>query len=210
MLARTIAATAAALVLSVAIADAAPRAHREHRAHWAEPATPPPAEAARLMAFRGVWQFDGTVTMGANKPRKVRWRLGCKEAAGGWALACDDTIHIPKAPVYRESDLFGYDVSTGQVHFFAVNNSGEARDLHGKWTDDHTLHYHYEGTRGGKPLVEDATVTLRDAGTFDLDDTVTVGGQPEMAFHGTFHLQPKRARRPRGAAETAPAAEPAQ
>lgn len=206
MLAKLIATTALAILAAgAAIAANADRPHRARHARAVQQQTPPPPEAARLMAFRGVWNFDGTVTMGDNKPRKARWRMGCSQTAGGWALACDDTIRIPRMPVIREHDLFAY--AGGVIHFYMANNTGEARELTGKWTSDTTIHYHFEGTQDGKPLVEDADVTLRDATTFDLTDTVTVGGKPFMAFQGTFHQQPKRARRGRNAPADAQAPE---
>jgi hypothetical protein len=214
---RTIAAAAAVLIVAGAVnAEAArnathPRTAPHPRHARAAASNPPPAEMGRLMAFRGVWQFDGTVTTGTDRPRKVRWRLGCKQGAGGWALVCDDTIHIPKSPLFLEHDTFGYVPATHEIHFFAINNYGDVRDIRGKWVNEKTIRYHYEGTRDGKPLVENTEVVLRDASTFDLTDTVTVGGKPDMAFHGTFHLQPKRARGGRRGAtdESAPADEPA-
>ena len=207
MTGRTIAALLLSLALGTSQACAAPTAAHAPRAHHARarhPAPPAPAAAARLMAFRGVWQFDGTVTMGANKPRKVRWRLGCKIAAGGWALACDDTIHLPKSPVLHETDLFAYDAAAGVVRFYLADNRGAVRELEGKWIDDHTINYHYEGSENGKPIVEDAKMVLRDPATFDIDDTMSVGGKSMIAFRGTFHLQPKHTRPRHGA--NAPAA----
>ena len=207
-------ATFAVCVVATGAAGAATthshRAHhpRAHAAHAARVSHKPPAEAARLMAFRGVWNFDGSITMGANAPAPLRWRLSCSKAAGGWGVACNDTIHIPKMGTIYEHDLFAYD-ATGALHFFMADNMGQVRELSGKWTDEHTLAYHYEGTQEGKPVVEDATVVLRDGTTFDLDDKVTAGGEVQMSFHGTFHKQPKRSSGAHAAAPAQPPVTPA-
>ena len=210
MLAKLIVTTALAIVVAAGTSFAAasnkphrahhPRAERHARAKPVE-ASPPP-EVARLQAFRGVWNFDGTVTIGDNRPRKVRWRVGCSQVAGGWAVACDHTIHIPRMPVLRMHELIAW--SNGAIHFYSADNTGETRDTIGKWTSDTALHAHYEGTQGGKPMVEDADFTLHDATTLELTDTVTVGGKPFMAFSGIFHQAPKRARRGRNAAVQEP------
>jgi hypothetical protein len=216
VLLRTIAIGALAFALGVPLADAAPRPQRERHARRAQPAMPaPPPEAARLAALKGVWMFDGTVSMNGRKPRKARWRINCKEAAGGWSVACDETIHLPRMGNMRGHTLFGYDSATGRLHIYTVNNMGEVRDLPGKWADDRTITYRYEGTQGGKPLVQEARIALTDAGTIDVDLKVTVGGQPMVAFDGAFHKKPpkpRRARVPRGdaAAPAEPAPAPAE
>jgi hypothetical protein len=155
------------------------------------------------------------VTRGERKPRKARWRINCKQAAGGWSVACDETIRLPQMGVMRGHTLFGYEPGTRVLHIYTVNNMGEVRDLPGKWEDESTISYRYEGTQGGKPFVQEARIALTDAGTFDVDLTVTVGGQPMVAFDGTFHRKPPKPRRARarrgdGAAPVEAAPAPAE
>lgn len=213
MIARSIIAFLVAATISVTAADAAQ--HQRRARHPRPQPPPPPAEIARLSAMHGTWNFDGTVTMGRSRPRKVRWKLVCKTSAGGWALACEETMRLPRLPVMRGHDLFGYDAATGTVHFYTVNSFGETHDALGKWTDENTIHYRYEGTQGGKPMVQEADVVLHGPDAFDVDLKVTVGGDVQSVFHGTFHKAPPRPRRARRAAappaptEAAPAA-PAQ
>jgi hypothetical protein len=67
------------------------------------------------------------------------------------------------------------------------------------------MHFRYEGTQGGKPFVEDATLAIRDDVTFDMDVTVSIGGEPRVVLDGTFHKAPPRPRRPRNRAPAAQA-----
>jgi hypothetical protein len=195
MIAKAIVAAAIALAVCITTADAAQRLPRE-RGRRAQPAMPaPPPEAARLGALKGAWVFDGTVTMGNGKPRKARWRINCREAAAGWSVACDETIGLPGMGTMRGHTLFGYDPATRILHIFTVNNMGEVRDLPGKWADERTIMYRYEGTQGGKPFVQEARIALTEAGTYAVNLKVTLGGRPVVALDGTFHQRVPRPRR---------------
>jgi hypothetical protein len=207
---RTISIAALSFVMSISIADAAQRERPARPARAAQAMPAPPPEAARLAALKGVWVFDGTVAMGKRKPRKARWRINCKETAGGWSIACDETIGLPRVGTMRGHTLFGYDPATRTLHIFTVSNMGEVRDLHGKWVDERTIAYRDESTQGGKPRVQEARIALTDAGSLDVDLKITVGGEPQVAFKGMFHRKPPKPRRARAArGDTAAPAEPA-
>jgi hypothetical protein len=197
MLLRTIVIAALSFAVSVPVADAAQRERRVRQARVAQPAPPPPPEMTRLMAMKGAWVFDGTVTMGPRKPRKARWRIHCKDAAGGWSLVCNETIHLPRMAAMHGTTTFGYDAATRVLHIYTVNNMGEVRDLHGKWEDDRTITYRYQGMQGGKPFVQEARIVQTDPAAFDIDLKVTVGGQPQVVFDGTFRRKPPKPRRAR-------------
>lgn len=216
MIARIAAASALAILVAGSAFAAshtsrhASRPHRERQPHTRPtpaPETPPPPEAARLQAFRGVWNFEGTVTMAGAKPRKARWRMGCNTVANGWAIACDHTIRIPHLPVMQMHELTAW--SDGALHMFMADNTGSAHAATGNWVDEHTIRARHEGTQNGQPMVEEIELALRDETTIDFHNSVTIGGKPAIAFKGTFHQVPKRARGAHGTPEQQPMPEAA-
>jgi hypothetical protein len=109
---------------------------------------------ADLERFVGAWKSTGTLTMGKDTA-KITATLTCKRTSAKAGVLCTTRfIGVPGIPAYEETDLFGYEPSSGTYHWFAVTSAGETHDHVAKASDASKLQFVYTGTQEAKPFKE--------------------------------------------------------
>lgn len=121
-------------------------------------ADPKPTDA-KLAQLVGNWDGGGTFTMNG-KPIVYKMTYACQRTALGPAITCN-ALAVGKDLHLEENHMFAYDKATDTYHLFMTNDWGEAYDHAGKWTEPGKVVFQYDGTRGGKPIREVDTLTLK-------------------------------------------------
>lgn len=166
----------AVLPFLAALLLAAPAAH-------ADGPVPPPKQLAHLV---GRWMGTGRVTIGS-KHYEITMKMRCTPASGGWGVLCRSRMTgMPGIPSYLETDLFGWNQSTQLTHWYAVTNTGQARDRAGTWTTPSTLVVSSQGKLDGRAFVEHVALSLHGAQRVTFRATETAGGKIVSVFTGTF------------------------
>ena len=136
----------------------------------ADNAPAPPSGSASFSQFVGSWAGEG-VYKDTGKPEvKVRMKVDCRPAGGGWGVKCDFNMTSPEMN-YQESDLFGYDATSGQVHWFAIDNVGSVHDHKGTWIDGSRLSVRYTGANNSTESI-DLAFKGRNTMSFEADTDV--------------------------------------
>lgn len=142
----------------------------------------PPA-AVRYYAFVGHWRGKGQLSEIGHAPVALALWLSCSKAASGWAVRCELLAKNGKMRM-TESDLFGVDAVTGQGHWYAVTNQGDAHDHLTHWIDAKTMSASHAWTQDGKHFEEHITITLPHNKTLTFRSVVTANGVQVNAFSG--------------------------
>ncbi len=69
-------------------------------------------------------------------------------------------LEIERLGGYEEADLLAFDRSEKLYHFFAVTNTAAAYDHKGKWLNDDTISFLYEGFKDGKSYKEELLIKI--------------------------------------------------
>jgi hypothetical protein len=118
----------------------------------AENAPAPPTGSAKFSQFIGTWSGEGQLQDAGKPAIKVRMKVDCRPAGGGWGVKCDFNMTAPDMN-YLESDLFGFDANEGKVHWYSVTNAGEVHDHAGTWVDNSRLSVRYVGGKEVESIV---------------------------------------------------------
>ncbi|MGD8859931.1 MAG: hypothetical protein PVI30_07955 [Myxococcales bacterium] len=142
-----------------------------------------PASMRDLAPLVGRWQ--GPVTMEAGgQTTKGKASLDCRWASGGYAVLCE-TSFVLGGQVQKETDLFGYDPTSGRYHWFAICSSGDTHDHVATTLQGGHSEWRYEGQSDGKKLVESIVMTIAESGReARFQSTVNLGGQRVAALTG--------------------------
>lgn len=145
-------------------------------------ADPLPA-ASRYHPLLGDWKGKGEMAEPGQPAAKLALKLSCRKDASGWAVRCAMSARNREMTI-TEADLFGVDPSTGQGHWYAVSNQGDAHDHLTEWTDAATMKAHYEWTQDGKQMREEILFRLPGKRSMEFRSVVTAGGKEVGAFSG--------------------------
>jgi opacity protein-like surface antigen len=166
---KTMTAIVAAMGVAIAAAGATARAE-----------APPPDVHKLIDQMAGTWSVKGAAIQVQGKTMKSDSTAVCDKAAGGWALRCKVTVTTGD----RRDELvqvLSWDRSTRAFNFYSASNSGDSHNHVGSF-DGKTLNLKYEGSRDGKPFVENLAFTLRGPRELGWKDICTVAG--EVVFSG--------------------------
>ena len=120
---------------------------------------PLPVEAKRLDVFLGNWNVEGTLTF-MGKPFGVKGIAKFSSVAKGWGVLATAKLEIEGLGAYEEADLLVFDRSEKLYHFFTVTNTAAAYDHKGKWLNDDTINFLYEGSQDGKSYKEELLIKI--------------------------------------------------
>jgi len=147
----------------------------------ADNAPAPPAGSAKFSQFIGTWSGEGELKDTGKPGLKVRMKVDCRPAGGGWGIKCDFNMTAPDMN-YLESDLFGYDATAGKVHWYSVTNAGEVHDHAGNWVDDSRLSVRYTG---GKEI-ESIVLWFGNGNTMSFEVDTDVAGARTNTLTGSL------------------------
>ncbi len=129
------------------------------------PAPPPPKEIQQIERLVGKWSATGTIKEGA-APFQVKFSWDCHRISGDYGVTCNaEILGIPDMPVYRETDLFGYDPGGKKIHWFSVTNAGETHDHQAAPASGNKMSFVYNGIQKSKPFKEVVDITFGDNAT---------------------------------------------
>lgn len=149
------------------------------------PADTAPA-ASRFYPLLGRWKGEGQLSEAGQAPVALALRVSCVKAASGFAVHCNLAARGSRLRL-SETDLFGVDAVTGQGHWYAVTNQGEANDLLTQWTDGKTMRAHRAWMQDGKHMAEEVTFRVPGDGTMTFRSVVTAGGKEVGLFSGSLN-----------------------
>lgn len=150
-------------------------------ANAAEPGAPRPA--ARYYPLVGHWKGSAQLSEPGQKPLTLTLALDCRKAAAGSAVRCDLIAKNAKMTM-RESDLFGVDAATGQGHWYAISDQGDAHDHLTQWSDAKTMTASHAWTQEGKHMEERVTFSLPTRKALEFHSVVTADGEEVNTFSG--------------------------
>jgi hypothetical protein len=146
-------------------------------------AADPTPLAARYYPLLGHWTGKGELAEPGQPAAQLALKLSCRKDALGWAVRCALAARN-RAMTLAEADLFGVDPATGQGHWYAVSNQGDAHDHLTDWSDAQTMKAHYEWVQDGKKMREDILFRLPSAKALEFLSVVTADGKQVSAFSG--------------------------
>ena len=135
-----------------------------------------------LQVLVGDWIAEGTLTF-KGKAFKIGGTAKLMSAAAGWGVANFSKLDIEGVGSYEEVDVLGFDPIEKLFHFFSVTNTGAARDHEGKWLDDKTIRFGYEGLQEGKTYVEEISVNILSSRELTIHERDTLDGQVITIMH---------------------------
>ena len=148
----------------------------------ADNAPAPPSGSANFSQFIGTWSGEG-LYRDAGKPEvKVRMKVDCRPAGGGWGVRCDFNMTSPEMN-YQESDLFGFDQESGQVHWFSIDNAGSVHDHKGTWIGGSRLSVRHTG---GNNFIESIELSFKDRNTMAFEADTDVAGARTNTLTGSM------------------------
>jgi hypothetical protein len=145
-------------------------------------AAKPPA-ASRYYPLLGHWKGSAELGEPGQAAATLALKLSCRKDASGWAVRCE-MLAKNREMTITEADLFGVDPVTGQGHWYAVSNQGDAHDHLTDWTDAATMKAHYEWVQDGKKMREDILFRLAGKRSMEFRSVVTSDGKEAGVFSG--------------------------
>lgn len=139
--------------------------------------------ASRYYPLLGQWKGKGELGEPGQPAAKLALKLSCRKDASGWAVRCEMLAHNREMKM-TEVDLFGVDPMTGQGHWYAVSNQGDAHDHLTQWSDAKTMNARYEWTQDGKKMREEIVIRLPAGKTMEFRSVVTADGKEAGVFSG--------------------------
>lgn len=149
---------------------------------------PLPNEARRLQFFLGDWNAEGSLTF-QGRPFKVSGSWKFTSAAAGWGILNIGKLDIEGLGAYEEVDILGFDPGEKMFHFFAVTNTGAARDHKGRWSDDNTFSVLHEALQDGKTYREEIEVKIMSPIEFTVHERDTLDSQTVTTIDVTVKRQ---------------------
>ena len=130
--------------------------------------------------------FEGNLSLVAFGERAaMRARVECEVVGGGSGVSCALTGRSP-GPLYVEADLFGVDALTGDIHFYAISNAGDAHDHVGAFTASNVLDFTYAWTADGVSWAESIRFQFQADGSIVFHSLVTADGAEAIVLAGTL------------------------
>lgn len=137
---------------------------------------PLPDEAKRLEVLVGQWNIEGYLVFGGKRLRaKGVWMLSW--AAAKWGILNVGEIEIEEMGVYEEVDLIGFNAGDRLYHLFSVTNTAATHDHKGKWLDEGTLSFTYEGLEEKKPYREDIEIKIISPNELEVIEIDVLAGE---------------------------------
>jgi hypothetical protein len=137
---------------------------------------PFPIEAMRLTVFLGNWRVEGTLTF-MGKPFGVKGYAIFSSTAARWGVLATVKLEIEGLGTYEEADLLAFDRNEKLYHYFSVTNTAAAYDHKGKWLDEGTISFIYEGLQDGKSYKEELLIRILNQNEVTILEKDFVGNQ---------------------------------
>ena len=153
---------------------------------------PLPVEAKKLGFLVGQWNIEGYLVFGGKRLRaKGVWMLSW--AAAKWGVLNVGEMEIEGMGVYEEVDIIGFDAGERLYHLFSVTNTAATHDHKGKWLDEETLSFTYEGLEEKKPYREDIEIKIISPNELAITEIDVLAGETvsKMAISLRKELTPK-------------------
>ena len=113
----------------------------------------------KLAQLVGRWEGSTEFKL-QGKPSTWSVTTSCERAAISPAIVCS-SVGVSGEMRLEEMWMFGYDEHSATYHLFMTNDWGEAYDHAAKWTDASSAAFIHTGTRDGKKLVENYTLSFK-------------------------------------------------
>jgi hypothetical protein len=111
------------------------------------------------------------------KPFGIKGNAKFSSAAAKWGILVTAKLEIEGLGSYEETDLLAFDRNEKVYHFFAVTNTAAAYDHKGKWLDESTISFIYEGLQDGKSYKEELLITIFNQNEISILERDFVGNQ---------------------------------
>lgn len=141
--------------------------------------------AARYYPMVGHWAGQARLSEPGQAPVKLTMQLDCTKVSSGWAVSCNSVTRNSQMAM-TESDLFGVDPVSGEGHWYAVTNTGDAHDHLTHWINARTMTASHAWTDHGKKMVETITVKLAGRNGMTFKSVVTADGENAGTFFGAL------------------------
>ena len=136
---------------------------------------PLPDEAKKLRAF-GNWTVEGALTF-MSKPFGVKGSAMFSSAAAGWGVLAVAKLDTKNSGAYEEVDILGFSRGEKMFHFFSVTNTAAVYYHRGRWLDENTLSFFYEGLQDRKTYCEEIDVKFQNANELAIHEIDSLDGQ---------------------------------
>lgn len=137
---------------------------------------PLPVEAKRLEFLIGQWNIEGYLVFGGKRLRaKGVWMLSW--AASKWGVLNVGEMEIEDMGVYEEVDIIGFDTGQRLYHLFSVTNTAATHDHKGRWLDEETLSFTYEGLEEKKPYREEIEIKIISPNELAITEIDVLAGE---------------------------------
>jgi len=111
------------------------------------------------------------------KPFGVKGVAKFSSVAAGWGVLATAKLEIEGLGAYEEANLLAFDRGEKSYHFFAVTNTAAAYDHKGKWLNDDTISFLYEGLQDGKSYREELLIKILNQNEVTIHEKDFVGNQ---------------------------------
>ena len=143
-------------------------------------------EAVRdLIKFIGIWESDATITIDS-VPHKVTYRMNFRKTADGFGMNMDEGYTDSLLGSLRSANLVGYNSNDSLIHWSYIDNMGNTRESHGKWTDSDNLRFQYDSKRNGKKYSEIITYSFHGNDEFTYKLSAFLESKETKKITGKF------------------------
>jgi len=136
---------------------------------------PVPEEARKLAYFLGDWIAGGRLIF-RNRNFRIDGSFRFSLAAAGWGVLNVGKLEVEGVGIYEEVDLLGHDPATRSFHFFAVTNTGAARDHQGEWLGNDTLSLTHDSLHEGRAYREELELRILAPQRFTVSERDILDG----------------------------------
>jgi hypothetical protein len=159
------------------------------RADRAAAATPPskslPPDIAKLFdQMVGDWSAGDLKLEAGGQVMKGTSKVHCTKTESGMALQCRLLVSAPGMQI-DDTNLFGWNGETGEVHLFCAGNGSPAHDHKGRF-DGTTLTVENTEPRGGKPQLDRVVFTFKGPRELYWKSSTAIDGKTVFAGEGAY------------------------
>jgi hypothetical protein len=149
---------------------------------------PPPAQQ-NLIQFAGNWKLDNAKLMIGDKTLTGIYTFSCFRVCENTGILAHEKFITKDSGTMSGENLIGYDLNTGLVHLYSIDNNGTTHDHYGYWINKNHLFVQYQGVVEGKMYVEQINMTFRNPDKLDLKLVGMLNGEIYSSAEGTFIKQ---------------------
>lgn len=139
-------------------------------------------ELELLQKLIGDWTVDLTAKMPDGTSLQGKGTVKASGLSMDRGVYTEMRLDVPGMGPYHEDDLWGFDQWENKMHLYSITSTGAAHDHSGRWKDEKTLEFHWEGLYEGKPATEDTSLTWVSGREIHVHEVDTSEGQTGPVF----------------------------